>query len=166
MIQEKSLEGIEPIIPPEPVAFWPPQPGWYALGILLLIALAYLVYLYFMYKKRNAYRLKALELLEEIRSGEALDRLARLNRLLKATALIGFPRREVADLTGDKWIEFLAASGGDSGFSEPPYRSLGYSYYSSSSQDALSENEWLILMDLSARWIKKHKFSQTSHLNP
>lgn len=161
MIQEKSLQGIEPIIPPEPVAFWPPQPGWYVLGILILLFLAYSVHLYLRHKRRNAYRNKALVLLEQIKTAETADRLTQLNRLLKATALIGFPRREVASLTGEKWTEFLMASGGGSGFSESPYRALVKSYYSSSSEDSLSENEWLNLVDLSARWIKKHKFSGT-----
>ena len=154
----KEIIQLEPLIPPETVSFWPPQPGWYVLAIILLIASAYGVYRIIKYKKRNAYRKLALKELENLSSQNVTPTaVVGLNRLLKLTALSGYPRKEVADLTGEPWLEFLDKTCKRKGFKQTPAQVLSEISYRPVDQIELSQKDWSDLILLSAVWIKKHK---------
>ena len=94
--------------------WWPPAPGWWLVGALLLAALAYvlrLAYRHWLVLKR---RRRLLTALEEISSKfdperQSHEYLARLNRLFRVVALRAFPGTLCARLQGTEWVTFIAA---------------------------------------------------------
>ncbi len=115
---EEIVQQMRDIRLPEPHFWWPPAPGWWLLGILsgaLLLGLGM-----FLYRKSQLRRL-ALGELEGIRQrfrqdGDRRELAMALNVLLRRVALTRHPRREVAPLHGEAWLEFLDRTGGHSRF--------------------------------------------------
>ena len=70
-MQERMLQNLEPIIEPDPIAFWPPQPGWYVVAIILLGLAILGVIKWMAYKRKNEYRNWALQELQKIDPKEA-----------------------------------------------------------------------------------------------
>jgi hypothetical protein len=100
-----SLDRLHGLAVPEAVSFWPPATGWWVLSALVLLALLVVVIRFIRIHRINAYRRAALFELQWIDSTLALA------TLLKRTALAAWPRDEVAELTGDRWIEWLGETG-------------------------------------------------------
>ena len=96
---------------PEPVSWWPPAPGWWALVVLVVIAcIAWLVYR--RQKRLRLMRDESLLSLAEIRSqfnqhADAMRTINDISALLRRIAITLFPRRDVASLTGSEWLKFL-----------------------------------------------------------
>jgi Domain of unknown function (DUF4381) len=109
---------------PAPPAFWPPAPGWWLLAALLIALLAWATVVALRrYRIRRQRRrvLSALARLEhKLVSESTPDALAQLSALLRRLALMRFPRRDVAALTGKAWLHFLDESGGNGRFAEGP----------------------------------------------
>jgi hypothetical protein len=120
---------------PEPVSWWPPAPGWWLLGLILL-ALAGLAAVWVLRRHRRGAaaraaqrELAALEV-ELARTGDSSAFVRGLSRLLRRFALARFPRGEVAGLSGERWLAFLDQHGGGWAFrtgagralAEGPYR--------------------------------------------
>ena len=146
---------IQEIALPESVGWWPLAPAWYVLlGVALLMVLIgawRALRLYF----RNRYRREILAELERLRADCAQNPLflTRLPVLLKAAALDSFPRREVAALSGDRWISFIEERFASSRF--PPEvgrRLLSVSYQPYAMWD-YSQAEIDQLFDWAAAWI-------------
>ena len=98
-----SLDLLHDIIVPAPVAWWPPAPGWYfVLAVLLGLALGFALCSLRRYL-RNAYRREALAAIRRARPS-AFE----LATLLKRAAITAYPREEVAGLTGQAWVDWLA----------------------------------------------------------
>ena len=108
-----ALAQLRDIHLPEPVAFWPPAPGWWiAAALVLALALGTAVLLR---RRRRSLRRAALRELETIRSVYSHDRdlselALRLSTLLRRVAISRFARRDVAGLQGDEWAHFLAST--------------------------------------------------------
>jgi hypothetical protein len=101
---------------PDPVAWWPPAPGWWAVGLLGLLVLALLAGLLVRLWRRLANRRRvprfARRALRELaaayrRDGDGARLAAGLSVLLRRIAVTLHPRQEVARLTGEAWLEFL-----------------------------------------------------------
>ncbi len=96
---------------PEPVSWWPPAPGWWALlGLIILLFCSILAFRTI--QRRRSVRVAALKALKEISANFASDhdaqRLAKsLSILIRRICLSYFPRAEVAGLTGEPWLNFL-----------------------------------------------------------
>ena len=89
------------ILEPDPVIFSFGAPGWtyvVILGVILGVGLG-LGWVYVYYK--NTYRRKAINQLQK------LTDLGQINVILKSLAIQSFERHEVAELYGERWIEFL-----------------------------------------------------------
>ena len=159
-----QISGLEPIIAPEPVPFWPPAPGWYVAGALLLFVISYGLYRWYKAKQANRYRKEAINQLEQIRNvafqEDPLHAISELNTLLKKTALAGFAREQVASLSGEKWLRFLEASCKQTPFSSHPGKTLAQVGYLRSATFELSQSEWQDLFNLIEKWIRYHKSSQ------
>lgn len=95
-----SLDRLHDLVTPPPVPWWPPAPGWAIVLALFALLLLGLLLKVFMHWQANRYRREALSLLENTPP-------AGLSALLKRVALTVWPREEVADLTGDRWLRFL-----------------------------------------------------------
>ena len=119
--------GIDPLsalrdihLPPEP-GFWPPAPGWWILALILVLVASALAWWQRSAARRRRPQREALRALADLRNalaeGEAPHRIASEGAsLLRRVALVEFPQRRVAGLSGWPWLEFLAAHGGAAGF--------------------------------------------------
>ena len=123
---EEIVRQMRDIRLPESHFWWPPAPGWWLLGILsgaLLLVLGMFLY------RRGRLRRLALGELERVRQrfrqdGERRELAMALNVLLRRVTLARHPRREVAPLHGEAWLEFLDRTGGHSRFRHGPGRVL------------------------------------------
>lgn len=96
---------VEPL-PPEPVSMAPQTWGWVALAVILVALLATASYRLWLRRRGNAYRRIALEQLRT--DGTTVAQAA---AILRRSALVAFPRAQVAGLTGGEWIGFLETTG-------------------------------------------------------
>lgn len=106
------LSQLAPAHAPPPPGWWPPAPGWWVLAVLLLAAAATGVWWW-----RDPYlrsRRAALRELRAIRAAQsdAVSSARAIESLLRRFALAVFGAAEVARLTGDAWLAFVAARGG------------------------------------------------------
>lgn len=110
------LAGLRGIHLPPPPGAWPPAPGWWLLGALLLAALVLLVrWLWRLRARRHLARgvgsaLSALA--RRAADGEAPGAvLAELSVLLRRAALLRHARARIAGLAGEEWVAFLSSTG-------------------------------------------------------
>jgi hypothetical protein len=100
-----ALANLRDIALPTPIAWWPPQPGWWLVTAALLALVGFGVAALTRCHHANAYRRAALRELPQTEPQA-------LGALLKRTALAAAPRAAVASLTGDAWATFLQQTGG------------------------------------------------------
>lgn len=128
-----AVARLEHLAEPAPVPAWPPAPGWLVLAALLVVALCVFAWKRWRRWQRNRYRREALAGLRACRSLGVEQQPAELARLLKITALTAFPRQEVAALSGDAWLDWLARHG--PGFSDESRGLLAQGQYRVGSSD-------------------------------
>ena len=158
---ERMLQNLEPIIVPDPIAFWPPQPGWYVVAIILLGLAILGVKKWIADKKKNEYRKWALQELQKLDLIEVDNKqIELLNKLLKATALQGYPRTEVAELYGTKWLQFLEETYPKARFTEAPGILLEEASYRQKKSINIKDEDWVEIIRLSGEWIKGHKINR------
>jgi len=142
---------------PEAVPWWPPAPGWYVLGAVILVGLAWLGWAVFRRWRANAYRREALQLVGTIvETGAA----AELPEVLKRTALSAYPRADVASLSGDAWLGVLDGTLGTTDFTRGGGRPLADLGFWPDGLSSLSEGEKQELLGLARRWIKGHRMER------
>lgn len=123
---------------PDAVGWWPLAPGWW---LLIALGVALLGWLAVLYRRRRAqaaarrYALRQLTALTNayLEHGDAVRLSAELSELLRRTMLAYAPRRDVAGLTGEAWLEWLDrdldqrhfADGDGRPLIEWPYRAPG-----------------------------------------
>lgn len=105
---------------PEAVGIWPLAPGWWLVIAVLLALAVWAVILLRRHLHRLRLRRHALEELDRCRrilerstgNGQTtVDYVNAVNAVLRRVALTHFPRRTVAGLTGERWVEFLRSHG-------------------------------------------------------
>jgi hypothetical protein len=161
-----GLEKLHDILLPDPVSWAPQTIGWYVvLGLILLLASLW-VHGSVRHFSENRYRRLALVDLSAIertlQQPEArAAALAALPGLLKRTALSGFPRVEVAALSGRDWLAFLDETmGGGKAFTEGEGRVLPLLAYAPAPRiEELSGDAAQRLVRLARRWISMHDSS-------
>ena len=142
---------------PGPPGFWPPAPGWWLVGAVLIALLAWGVvigvrrYRSHLQRQRIFTTLSVLE--QELASEHTPEGLARISMLLRRLALMRFPRQQVAALTGTAWLRFLDASGGNGRFTTGPGRVLGTGPYQRTVQPDLDTTG---LVALVRDWVRKN----------
>ena len=106
---QDPLAQLRDIHTPPAIDFWPLAPGWWFLTALVLFALAGAIIIWQRYRKQTAYKRVALLQLKQLQQQAQSDQdfLQALNILLKQTALATQPRRDIANLSGEKWLNFL-----------------------------------------------------------
>lgn len=148
------LAALRPYRLPDPVGWWPPAPGWWLLLSLLLVCAALLL---FWLRRRRRCRAAARAALAELArlrapAGSADgDALRALSRLLRRYALTVYPRQQVAGLSGEDWLCFLDAHGGDGRFVDGPGRVLAEGPYRPAAPVDLAT-----LADLAGDWIRRN----------
>ncbi len=107
------LARLAPAHAPPPPGWWPLAPGWWCLAILLVMAVVGAIYWQYLPPVRlRRTALRELKQLEETLADDVA--LARgLESLLRRFAVARFGRETVANLSGERWLAFVIAHGGD-----------------------------------------------------
>lgn len=105
------LSQLAPAHAPPAVGAWPPAPGWW--GVMLLLACTVALLLYFLTRRQARLRRHALREVHGLALSVNDDgRLAiALEHLLRRYAIAAYGREAVAGLSGQAWLDFLAAHG-------------------------------------------------------
>ena len=151
------LANLKDINLPPPVSAWPPAPGWWIIGALLLLTALVASWKLWVRWQQRAYRRAAVRELDNMyahwqqqRDDAAFQRA--VNQLLKQTALAAFPHAQVAALHGADWLAFLDRQLHKPAFSLPPLHALGDSYRA----DAQSVPA-VTLHEAARLWIRRHR---------
>ena len=147
-----SLERLHDIAVPPPAPWFPPAPAWYVLAALVGGAVAVLLVQSVARRARNRYRRAGLSELATLEaSPDRADTLPALAELLKRVALAGFPRDQVASLSGAEWLRFLDRTGRTADFVRGPGACLLRVY------DARAAGATPELYRAVRHWIKHHR---------
>jgi hypothetical protein len=144
-----DLSRLADIVVPPPVPWWPPAPGWWILAAALLAAFVILLAAAIRRWKANAYRRAALAELDRMGSAGDAASVAAVSAVLKRTALVAYPRRDVAALTGPAWLAFLDRTGGTGGLSGDA--GLAGAPYGAGAGDGAAR------LAAARRWVKHHR---------
>ncbi len=151
-----SLDQLREIHLPAEVGIWPPAPGWwFAIALLLMIG-GWLCWWLWRYWRSNRYRKQARRMLLDHRkrcpgAEHRTTYLTGVNDILRRTALVAFPRQQVAALTGDAWVSFLARSSGLDAFRHGEGQILAVGPYAPEPQFDADR-----LQALALRWVRRH----------
>ncbi len=154
------IHGIDEIVLPDAVSWWPSAPGWQALGVIAFLWLCYLAVRWVKRWWRDRYRREALRQLDQIqkKAGSSLNAIiATLPHYIKVAALQAYPRHDVASLTGDEWLAFLDAHYSGPAFSNGVGEKLLSIAYLPQEQWQMTDEESRTLIRMSRQWIKSHK---------
>jgi hypothetical protein len=153
------IHGIDEIMLPNAVSWWPSAPGWQVLAVIALAWLIVRAIRIFRTWWRNRYRREALRQLQQLQQqadGELHKVVEQLPFYIKATALHAYPRATVASLSGDAWLAFLDAHCSDASFSAGIGKKLLTVSYLPRDQWQLDDTESKTLITMVCDWIKKH----------
>ncbi len=116
-IPQDPLAGLKDIhLPPQP-GWWPPAWGWWLVAILLLTIIIFLLQKW----RRRQTRLRPIKLaLKELKTldfsvtdpSQRQFLLQQVSALIRRFSLAFFQRKEIADLCGQPWLDFLCKNSG------------------------------------------------------
>lgn len=156
-----SLDNLRDIVLPPAVPWLPPAVGWRLLAVA--VAASALVFLFRAIDRwrRNAYRREALRALDaveaRVRAGESpAIAAAEISALLKRAALAAFPRDAVAELTGDRWADFLDRTGRAKDFSSGFAKDL----WPLACGASLPSSDMSSVVDAARRWLRRHRVAE------
>ncbi len=160
------LSNLRDIVEPPPIPWWPPAPGWYVVLAVLIGGACVGTYLWVRRWKANWYRRAALAKLQQLASDPTMRQtprrmLCEVQELLKRTALVAFPREQVAPLTDNRWLEFLDRTSGMQEFTGGSGRRLIEAVYAPNSADRLTIADTDSVLQLSRSWIERHRITLT-----
>jgi hypothetical protein len=142
-------------LPPE-VNLWPATwPARIAIALVIVAAVAGFWQL-FRHRRANRYRREALAELKGIAQigGMASRQVAaQISLLVRRTALVTFPREQVAPLAGEAWLAFLDRSFNGTEFTGGAGRLLASAPYA---PIPAGERQLAALVELTRRWIRRH----------
>jgi hypothetical protein len=143
---------------PEAVGWWPPAPGWWVLLGLVLLGVLLLLHKAWVRWRADAARRIALRELARLEDSwrdapNPVLLATGLSELLRRTMLAYAPRKDVAGLTGQAWLQWLDRGLEDRVFTEGPGRALRELPYRRADQ-AASELDVDALLDAVRRRLK------------
>ncbi|WP_299637733.1 DUF4381 domain-containing protein [uncultured Ruegeria sp.] len=139
------LNMLEPTPEPAPVSMLPQTWGWLALAVILLGFVVLVSVVFVRGRRANAYRHHALA---ELANPDITS--AKVAEILRRTALVAYPRKQVAGIHGDDWLNFLSQTSDDTNF----LSDIGQSLIEAPYKD-LPPNR--ALAQLAQHWVKSHK---------
>ena len=154
------IHGIDEIMLPEVIPWWPSAPGWKVLGLILLVWVVLRMIRLGKRWWRNRYRREVLRQLKQLQQqvgSKTLDVVASLPHFIKITALQAYPRAEVASLSGEGWLAFLDSHYCGPSFAEGSGRKLLAVSYLPRQRWQLDDNESKQLIQMAQQWIAKHR---------
>jgi len=137
------------------IPWWPPAPGWWVLGILLLVAMVWAAIRLNGYLRRMALQRRVIRQLESCRqaygiSGDLRSLASAVNLILKRVALRHFGRQQVSALHGSAWAQFLSDTGGRPGDNDSWQQLADAPYRQQPALDAV------ISLELARGWVRQH----------
>ena len=144
-----GIDQLRDIVEPPAVSWWPLAPGWYVLGISLLLGCGFFLWRLWQIKQRNAYRVEALLQLEQSTS------VAEIADVMKRSALHAYPREEVASLSGSAWCNWLEQTGNLS-ISSQERGDLLAGVFQSPADSSLES-----VKRLAMKWVRQHEGSSS-----
>lgn len=156
------LHGIEEVVLPELVSWWPHTVGWKVLAIGVLLYLCMRAYKATLVWQHNHYRRVALKKLDQLSFTykDAPQSIYQVPLILKATALHAYPRVEVAQMSGSQWLKVLDSKCKTTKFVSPVGKQLLAIAYQPMEDWQLQEGQANRIFDLARTWIKEHKTEQ------
>ena len=143
----EALNKLHDFYQPPPPAWTPQTIGWYILFALAIITILWLMIRAVRRWAANRYRRESLRELVTL----PMDQLS---TLLKRTALVAWPRKQIASLNGPAWLQFLDASAGIDSFQRSPGDSIEDLALQPTVLSDADEQE---LRQLAAEWIRRHR---------
>ncbi len=158
VLQDQQLEGLHDIALPQPVSWMPQTIGWYVVGAVIAGVAVWAAVRYYRRRRANRYRRAALAELADIEAtlhnpAEHAAALGAIPVLVKRVALSFTPRKAIASLTGDPWLQWLDASYGGAEFSQGVGRLLPQMAYRPTN---VRQDEITDLVALVKQWIHQH----------
>ena len=97
---------------PESISWWPLAPGWWVLLGIALIVIGFVLQRYLERRARGAARRAALRQLDQLLTDYESHRnvvtfAAQVSELLRRAMLAYAPRKQIAGLTGETWLQWL-----------------------------------------------------------
>ncbi|MEP2533423.1 DUF4381 domain-containing protein [Shimia sp.] len=139
------INKLQEVPDPAPVSMLPQTQGWIVLAAFVAVAALFGARKILHRHRANAYRRTALVELQH-----AGDDAARISAILKRTALVAYPRQDVAPLTGQGWIAFLERTGTGGGFESGPGAALATAAFIPGDTQAPGLNA------LACQWVRQH----------
>jgi uncharacterized membrane protein len=155
------LHGIDEVILPESISLIPQTIGWKIVGVLLIAYILWRSFLAWRLWQKNWYRREGLQVLAKIKSvvdGGKTNAVSQLPALLKSVALQAYPRGEVAQLSGQLWLDFLDSKLVDKKFNAA--NALLMVAYSPMDGWQLSAEDVQTLFLSCENWISSHAVSE------
>jgi len=157
-----SLINLSDIVEPAAITWWPPAPGLVLFGMLILLWTVFAVMFWYRRRQQNAYRRAALQELAAIeerihQSQTRNEGIRQLSALLKRVALVAYPRRAVASLTGDRWNAFLDRQIGGDTFSNGHGKALALAMVDPNPGQNLTTSDCHRLIQAVRCWISGHR---------
>ncbi len=152
------IHGIDEIILPADISWWPSTIGWKIVALLIFIFVAYRLFKFSQFWWKNRYRREAIRQINEQQASvnNLSNIVEKLPFYLKATALQAYPRDQVAQLSGSAWIDFLNLKTGTEHFGPKESSQLLILSYQAKEQWQLTDEQSLTLINLTKSWIKNH----------
>lgn len=155
----EPLAALHDIQLPPPVSMWPPAPGWWLLGVLMVALIAGGIWMARRRWRQQRYRQVAVQSLRQCYQQWQADHdagryLHAASRTLKQAALVAYPRAQVAALHGADWTDFLVATGGREALRGPAGQSLLAVYQPAG---AVTPEQIQQLQPLLEHWLRRHR---------
>lgn len=137
MDSEELLAQLADIHLPQPVGLWPPAPGWWVLGMLLLLLALFAARKYLRYSRLRHVCNHALAELDrcharlaaatgDMADSSRLRYINEVNTVLRRVALVHFPQAASASLDGSAWVDFIRQKGESSAMTDEIAAALSY----------------------------------------
>lgn len=149
MNPDTIVDMLAPLRSPAAVSWWPPAPGWWVLGVVLLVLLGLALRWLWRFHRRGAPLRAARAELAAIEAAALSDpaRVESLGRLQRRVAIALAGRGACAGLTGGRWADFLnGLAKGEEQYFSPEMTELAY-------RAPIAAEECMALQTSTARWL-------------
>jgi hypothetical protein len=144
--------GLKELPLPSPVSWVPSTWGWIVIAAILMGLSIWMGKRAIHAWQAQAYRRNAIADLDAMASDQ--NQITALPALLRRTALLAFPRDEVAALRGNDWVDWLNAAGAD--FRSEDAAWLDRLAYQPSLSEKIEPDSVHRLLEASRRFVRSH----------
>ena len=110
-LAEQQIDGLRDIHLPDAISWWPPAIGWW---ILLALVIAAIIFIPKIYRRMTFTPLKKVASLtfnniieRHKKNNDDMRFIIETSQFLRQTAMSYYGREDVAQLTGEKWVQVL-----------------------------------------------------------